>query len=114
MVEAMANAVSRVPTRAEAPHVVSTPSASLLPHASEATQVSLRSGGAVAQFFPSPHPLSSAVGSQDAPLGVGCGPAQVVFTVSTVLLQSVDGMHLFNLSAGAVAQLVRSLVHSAD
>jgi hypothetical protein len=65
----------------------------------------------VAQFFPSPHPLSSAFGSHALPLGLGSDPAQVVLTSATVVLHSVDGMHLFILEAGAVAQLVRSLVH---
>jgi len=104
-VDATAKA-ARTPAASEvAPQVVSTSSA-VFPQASEATQVFLRSGGAVAHLFPSPHPLPSASGSHAAPLVA----AQVVLAVSglTTVSQSDDGTHVSFLVGGAVAQLYLS------
>ena len=83
MVDATANAATSPAASLAAPQVVST-SPVFVPHASEATQVFLRSGGAVAHLLFSPHPLSFYSGSHAAPLMA----EHVVFSESPVTVVS--------------------------
>lgn len=105
MVAAIAKTVIAEATRVEAPQTTLsvTVAETGLSHASLVTQVLAISAGAVAQFIPSPQPLSALSASHvfDA------GAKQVVFTSSPVafLLHSVVATHLFILLAGAVIQL---------